>query len=308
MLTTHLRTIHLPLAVAITAALLAGCGRSPQPVAADAPAASSTPAPASAAPPPESDRAAELAAKEKELADREALLKQREIEQELARRDAENSAAAAAAAAKTASNRAPAKKSTSTSRPPVATAPAAPAATASAPPPPPPILVPAGTSLGIQLAADVSSKTANPGDAVQGRLASDLVVGGRRVAAAGSPVRGSVTQVVSGSRTVGGTPTLAITFDSLSVTGGTSAAIDAKFQQQAASDTGKDAAKIVGGAAAGAVIGHQVNHKNGAIFGGLIGGAAGTAVAKGTGGEVSLPAGTVVNVTTGAAFEIAGGG
>ena len=61
---------------------------------------------------------------------------------------------------------------------------------------------------------------------------------------------------------------------------------------RAASDTGKDTAKILGTAAAGAIIGHQVNHKNGSVVGGILGGAAGTAVAANTGGEVSLPAGT----------------
>jgi hypothetical protein len=141
---------------------------------------------------------------------------------------------------------------------------------------------------------------------VQGRLASDLVVGGRRAAAAGSAVLGSVTQVVSGSKKVGGTPTLGITFDRLTVANGSTVAIVAPLLQQAASDTAKDTAKIVGTAAAGAIIGHQVSHKNGSVVGGLLGGAAGTAVAHSTGGEVALPAGTVVSVALGNAFEVDG--
>jgi hypothetical protein len=152
----------------------------------------------------------------------------------------------------------------------------------------------------------VSTKTAQVGNRVQGRLASDVVVGGRRAAAAGSPVQGTVTQVVSGSRKVGGTPTLGITFDSLTVSGSAPIAINAQLVQQAASDTGKDTAKIVGTAAAGAIIGHQVNHKNGSVVGGILGGAAGTAVAANTGGEVSLPAGTVVSVALGSSFQVAG--
>ncbi len=64
---------------------------------------------------------------------------------------------------------------------------------------------------------------------------------------------------------------------------------------------------IVGGAAAGAIIGHQVSHKHGSVVGGVLGGAAGTAIAQGTGGEVTLPAGTVVNVTIGSAFQVDGG-
>jgi hypothetical protein len=159
----------------------------------------------------------------------------------------------------------------------------------------------------VRLANAISTKTAQVGDTVQGQLASDLVVGGRRAAAAGTPVQGAVTKVVSGSSKVGGTPTLVIKFDSLVAANGSRVAISAPFKQQAASDSGKDAAKIVGGAAAGAIIGHQVSHKNGSVVGGILGGAAGTAVAAGTGGEVILEAGTVVNVTTGSAFQVDAG-
>jgi hypothetical protein len=309
LLTKQLRTPALTLSVAVAMALLGGCGKSPEsaPPAANVtstaasqapgagPAESATSAPSQA----DADRAAELAAKEKELADREAVLKQKEIEQELARRAADDAAARQAASQKSVATKPPTPAKTGS------VAAAAPAAQPA--PPPPPILVPAGTPISVKLASSVSSKTANVGDPVQGRLASDLVVGGRRVAAAGSALQGSVTQVVSGSKKVGGTPTLGITFDSLVVANGSSAAINAQLVQQAASDTGKDTAKIVGGAAAGAIIGHQISHKSGAIVGGVLGGAAGTAVAQNTGGEVSLPAGTVVNVTISNSFQVNGG-
>ena len=290
----------LPLSLALLA--LTACGRSPQ----TEPAAEATaqPAPAVAeASQAEADRAAALAAKEKEIADREAAVQQKEIEQQLAQRAAEAEAEAAAA-------RAARSKATVAKKQPAAPKPAAVAAARPAspppPPPPPPILVPAGTQLAVELTAAVSTKTAQVGNRVQGRLASDLVVGGRRAAAAGSPVQGTVTQVVSGSRKVGGTPTLGIAFDSLTVSGSAPIAINAQLVQQGASDTGKDTAKILGTAAAGAIIGHQVNHKNGSVVGGILGGAAGTAVAANTGGEVSLPAGTVVSVALGNSFQVAG--
>jgi predicted small lipoprotein YifL len=280
---------------------LTGCGRSPQtePAADVAAPPGPTDAEASQA---EADRAAALAAKEKEIADREAAVQQREIEQQLAQRAAE--AEAEAAAARAARSKATVAKKQTASPKPAAVAAARPASPP--PPPPPPILVPAGTQLAVELTAGVSTKTAQVGNRVQGRLASDLVVGGRRAAAAGSPVQGTVTQVVSGSRKVGGTPTLGIAFDSLTVSGSAPIAINAQLVQQAASDTAKDTAKIVGTAAAGAIIGHQVNHKNGSIVGGILGGAAGTAVAANTGGEVSLPAGTVVSVALGNSFQVAG--
>jgi hypothetical protein len=289
----------LPLSLALLA--LTACGRSPQ----TEPAAEATaqPAPAVAeTAQAEADRAAALAAKEREIADREAAVQQKEIEQQLAQRQAE--ADAQAAAAKAARSKATVAKKQTASPKPAAVAAARPA---SPPPPPPlPILVPAGTQLAVELTAAVSTKTAQVGNPVQGRLASDLVVGGRRAAAAGSPVQGTVTQVVSGSRKVGGTPTLGIAFDSLTVSGSAPIAINAQLLQQAASDTPKDTAKIIGTAAAGAIIGHQVNHKNGSVVGGILGGAAGTAVAANTGGEVSLPAGTVVSVALGNSFQVAG--
>jgi Glycine zipper 2TM domain len=130
------------------------------------------------------------------------------------------------------------------------------------------------------------------------------VIGGRRAAKAGASVQGSITQVVSGSKKVGGTPTLGVTFDSLVVASGASVPINAPLTQLGKSETGKDTAKIVGGAAAGAIIGHQVSHKNGAVVGGLLGGAAGTAAAHGTGGEVTLAAGQVVTVATQSSFEV----
>ncbi len=295
-----LRAPALFLSFSLALLALTGCGRSPQtePAADVAAAPVPTDAEASQA---EADRAAALAAKEKEIADREAAVQQREIEQQLAQRAAE--AEAEAAAARAARSKATVAKKQTASPKPAAVAAARPA---SPPPPPPPILVPAGTQLAVELTATVSTKTAQVGDRVQGRLASDLVVGGRRAAAAGSPVQGTVTQVVSGSRKVGGTPTLGIAFDSLTVSGSAPIAINAQLVQQAASDTGKDTAKILGTAAAGAIIGHQVNHKNGSIVGGILGGAAGTAVAANTGGEVSLPAGTVVSVALGNSFQVAG--
>ncbi len=291
----------LPFSLALLA--LAACGRSPQTEQATdvpAPSVSAVAGPSQA----DADRAAALAAKEKEIADREAAVQQREIEQQLAQRAAEAEAEAAAASAAR-SKATVARKQPATAKP-TAVAAVRPASPPPPPPPPQPILVPAGTQLAVELTAAVSTKTAQVGNRVQGRLASDLVVGGRRAAAAGSPVQGTVTQVVSGSRKVGGTPTLGIAFDSLTVSGSAPIAITAQLLQQAASDTPKDTAKIIGTAAAGAIIGHQVNHKNGSVVGGILGGAAGTAVAANTGGEVSLPAGTVVSVALGNSFQVAG--
>jgi FKBP-type peptidyl-prolyl cis-trans isomerase len=242
-------------------------------------------------------KAAELAAKEQELAEREAALKQKELEAELAQRDAAAAAAAAAAAERDAAAKQAAAKKASAAKAATPTAAAPKAAPAT------PILVPAGTQLAIEVVTPVSTKTSKVGDSVDARLAADLVVGDRRAAKDGATVHGSITQVISGSQKVGGTPTLGITFDSL-VANGTSVSINAPFTQLGKSETGKDTAKIVGGTATGAIIGHQVSSKNGSVVGGILGAAAGTAAAKNTGNEVTLTGGQVVTAATQSSFEV----
>lgn len=284
---------------------MTGCSKSSPPAAVPEPAAQvstqdeAAAQAAAATQAADEAKAAELAAKESELAEREAAVKQKELEAELARRDAETAAQAAAARQAAAAEQAAAKKA-SAAKAATATAAAVPKAA----PPATPIVVPAGTQLTVELITPISTKTNNVGDGVDARLASDLMIGDRRAAKAGAPVHGSITQVISGSKKIGGTPTLGVRFDSLVAANGASVSINAPFTQLGKSETGKDTAKIVGGAAAGAIIGHQVSHKNGAVVGGLLGGAAGTAAAKGTGGEVALTAGQVVAVATQSAFEV----
>jgi predicted small lipoprotein YifL len=282
---------------------LAGCGPKSPPEPAAGPAS-----PAAGAAEVDA-KAQELAAKEQELAEREAALKaeeeaaqkQKDLEAELARRDAENAAAAAAekekaaAAAKAAS----AKKSSTTK------AAATGATAAKAAEPPKPIVVPAGTQLAISLGTALSTKTAKEGNRVNGQLASDLVIDGRKAASAGASVGGYVHKSISGSDRVGTTPKLTVIFDSLVASNGVNTPISAKFQQLGASEKGKDTAKIVGGAAAGAIIGNQVKGGGGgSVVGGLLGAGAGTAVASKTGNEVDVPAGTVVTASTTAEFQV----
>ena len=120
-----------------------------------------------------------------------------------------------------------------------------------------------------------------PGDTFEARLVSDLTVDGRRAALAGSRVLGSVTDVISGSKTIGGIPTLGLRFDSLILENGKKIAISGELVEKGKSDTARDTAKIVGGAAVGAIIGHQVNSGSGGkIVGGILGGVIGAAVAK----------------------------
>jgi hypothetical protein len=269
------RKSHVLIPIALAAFALAACGKKPaeEPVAADDPAALAA-----------AEEAAAMQAREEELARREAELALKEKEKELADREA--------ALAKA-------------SQPKPAPRPAAPVASPAKPKPAPtPVasgprdyVIPAGTSLSVQLPAEISTKTAKVGQRLTGNLTNDLVVDGKVVAKAGAPVQGSVTEVISGSKTIGGKPTLGLTFDSITSNGG-DRPISARITQVAdKSDKAGDTAKIAGGAVAGGVVGHQIDSDKGKVIGALIGAAAGTAAAKKTGKEVVLPAGTVVGLT-----------
>jgi hypothetical protein len=276
---------------------LAGCGKS-----ADAPAPQDT-ADAGAA---DTSREAALAAKEQELTQREEQLALQEREQEVARREADV-AAQQAEQKQAAATSLPAKKHVSA--PPKAAS-AAGGGSAPAPGQTPkaaatPIVVPAGTQLTVALSSDLSTKTAKPGDTFEARLVSDLMVEGRRAAPSGAIVQGSVTDVISGSKTIGGIPTLGLRFDSLVLESGEKIAINGELVEKGKSDTTRDTAKILGGAAAGAILGHQVKKGDGGkIVGGLLGGAIGAVVAKNTGTEVELPARSTLTIALGAPIEI----
>lgn len=262
--------------IALAALALAACGKKPaeEPLAED-PAAQQA-----------SQEAAAIQARQEELARREAELALREKEKELADREAALNKAAAPKPApkKVAAAPAPAPKPAAEKPKPVDTGPKN-------------YVVPAGTSLSVQLPAEISTKTAKVGQRLTANLTNDIVIDGKTVARAGTPVQGSITQVISGSKTIGGKPTLGLTFDSMTFEGG-DMPIAAKITQIAdKSDKAGDTAKIAGGAVAGGVIGHQIDSDKGKVIGALIGAAAGTAAAKKTGKEVVLPAGTVVGMT-----------
>ncbi len=290
--------LSLRWAWSLTALCLAGCS------GAVTPASSTVAAPA----PADSTQAVDLAAKEADLARREAELALKEREQAVAQREAELAAQAAK------KKPTPAKSTTrpvvakpSATVPPVeATASPAPSpALSSTPAPlPAPLILPAGTQFQAALVNEVSSKSAHLGDPVSARLSDDVWVAGRRVIPAGALVYGTVTEVVSGSHQIGGVPTLGLRFDGLELQPGKVIGIHSTLVQQGKSDTGRDTAKIAGGALAGAILGKQVGDNKGRLIGGLLGGAAGLAAAKNTGTDVVFPAGTRLTVTLDAPLPV----
>ncbi len=275
-------------APAVLALALAACGGSKPPAetAATGPVAEGEAA-------PEAAPIDELAAREEELAKREAELTLKEREAELARREAE-----LAAREKSASRPA------ATTKPATSAAPTAPAAKPVAAAPQP-VVVPAGTTLSVEIVNPISTKTAKVGDPVVARLSQPVTVDGRTVATAGAEVRGRVTDVYSGSQEIGGTPKLGVALTELALANGSTAQISAGILQEGARESGKDAAKIGAGAVLGAVIGHQVDGGGaGKVIGGLVGAGAGAAAAKKTGGDIEVAAGTVVGFTLNAPIEM----
>jgi hypothetical protein len=266
------RKALLLLPVAFAALAFAACGKKP----AEETAVTNDPAVQA-----EIDESAELKAREEELARREAELALKEKEKELADREA--------ALAKASAPKPSPKPTASPSSPKPAPTPVAAG--------PKNYTVPAGSSISVQLPAEISTKTAKVGQRFTANLSSDLLIDGKVLAKAGAPVQGSITEVISGSNSIGGKPTLGLTFDNMMFNAGDKTISGRVTQVAEKSDKAADTAKIAGGAVVGGVIGHQIDSKSGNVVGAILGAAAGTAAAKKTGKEVVLPAGTVVGFT-----------
>jgi hypothetical protein len=153
--------------------------------------------------------------------------------------------------------------------------------------------VPAGAKITIRTGSALSSATAKTGQAFEGTLARDLVVGERTIAKAGAPVKGKVTQAKSSGRLhAPGQLSLRLTsVENLPVS-------TTAYHAKGKSHTRSNAEKIGGGAAAGALIGGLAGGGKGAGIGTLAGGAAGTGVAAYTGKqEAVVPAEAVITFT-----------
>lgn len=159
--------------------------------------------------------------------------------------------------------------------------------------------------MSLSLATALSSKTAKVGDTVRATVTQGVRVDDRVAIAAGTTVAGTVTDVISGSNKIGGVPTLGLRFERLELPGNVDVPIDGVLTQKGKSDTGRDTAKIVGGAAAGAILGGEVKGGDkGKVLGGLLGGAIGAVAAQKTGTEVTLAEGTEFMISLAAPVEI----
>src|SRR5690349_10614240 len=171
--------------------------------------------------------------------------------------------------------------------------------------PPPPrfreVTVPAGTSLSVTILSNLASNTSHVEDAVKASLAEPVVVDGVTAVPAKAQITGTVTDVKESGR-VKGKASLALRFDRLIVRGETQRISSARVMLEAQDNKKSDVKKGGLGAGLGAVVGGVVGGGKGAAIGAVAGG---TGAILGTkGGEISVPAGTVVNVLLQEPFSV----
>jgi len=161
------------------------------------------------------------------------------------------------------------------------------------------VTVPTDTAFSVKLAEGLATDKQQAGDGWSGTLSAPVVVNGTTVWAAGTPVKGVVSQSVAAGRLSSGKGVLAIKVTSIGDNG-----VDSDTHAVTGTPRGERNAKFIGGGAAlGALVGilSDKNNKNDHALGGAaIGAAAGTAVAAGT-------ADTVIKIDAGAplAFHLA---
>jgi hypothetical protein len=153
------------------------------------------------------------------------------------------------------------------------------------------VTVPDGTEMAVRLEQPLSSATARREDRVDASVLESVRVDGRVVIPAGATIRGIVTHVEPARRPSNG-GRLEITFDQVEMANGRRADIRSRVVSIDEGGFSKTRAGI--GAALGGILGGILDGTQGALIGVLVGG--GGAVVGSKGGEVELPAGTVVNV------------
>ena len=158
------------------------------------------------------------------------------------------------------------------------------------------VVIPAGTTLSLELKTAVASDTSKVEDQVRASLRSPVVVDGVEALPQGTNVLGHVTAAEQSGK-VKGRASVAFRFNTIDLPGdaGRESISTATVSRVAASTKKKDATKIGIGAGAGAAIGAIVGGGSGAAKGAAIGGAAGTGAVLATrGDEVRLGPGAAV--------------
>jgi len=151
-----------------------------------------------------------------------------------------------------------------------------------------------GTDINVRLGQTISSDTAKPGDAWEGTLTSDILVGDKIVGKKGDLVHGKVVDAQSSGRLSG---KAYIQLELTEVNGIPVRTNTVSTEGQG--HKGRNAKAAGGGAAAGAVIGAIAGGGVGAVVGAVAGAGAGTAGAAATGKkDVKWPVETELTFTT----------
>jgi hypothetical protein len=158
------------------------------------------------------------------------------------------------------------------------------------------VTIPEGTELALTLETAVASDTSQVEDAVRASVRRAVVIGGTPVVPSGTPLHGSVVDVVRAGK-VKGRARLSLRFTDLVLDDERLAVRTSAVTREAKSTKRKDAAKVGAPAAGGAIVGAIIGGGKGAAIGAAVGGGAGTAVVMTTRGEeVRLASGTPVTV------------
>jgi hypothetical protein len=158
--------------------------------------------------------------------------------------------------------------------------------------------IPAGARLTIRTDSQISSRTAKVGQSFNANLTRSLVVNGKTLAAAGTPVRGKLTYAKSSGR-LHDPGQLTLRLSALEINGEMVPISTSGYHAKGKSHTTGNVEKIGGGAAAGALIGGLLGGGKGALIGTAAGAGAGTGVAAATGKEEAVvPAEAVLTFTT----------
>ncbi len=172
--------------------------------------------------------------------------------------------------------------------------------------------VPSGEHLAAELLSGLSSTTSRVGDIFRVRVARDIEADGEVAIPAGSEIQGLVSEAVSAKGNHGQPARLTLRFTDLILPTGETVPIQATIEQLGESHPGKKAATVGGGAAAGAVLGRVLagsgSRGKGTVIGAIVGAIAGAAVASRTASEeIEIPAGTLIDLRLDRALEIGGG-
>jgi type IV secretory pathway VirB10-like protein len=159
--------------------------------------------------------------------------------------------------------------------------------------------VPSGTVLNVEFSEGLSSARNHVGDTFRTRVMSDITQDGQVVIPRGSEVLGEVSEAVP-LKKIGGQAKLTLRFTDLVLPSGATVPIQASFLRQGRNETGRDAATIGGAAAGGAILGRVLGGRDrsrGTLVGAILGAAAGAVIASRTPGEeVVVPDGATVDL------------